>query len=222
MAGQFRLSWTAASRFTRSAFGIACLGAWTSSGSTVHAQATPVVADVVRSAPVIAPHYNSLLNRNSFTFRDESEDAYTQPVGQFDFSFPLESYAWEGFDQSFRTYCIEPLVPIYAGRTYSFSIDPLGRPSQFGLPDTEVGRIEAEKRAILSANCTADFTPTWPSDPRLPPRLSRPPSGNCSASANIRTVRCRSTWRPGRSDRVTRMPRKFRNSSDSLSLIWAI
>ena len=149
MARHSRLDFDTRHRSRKRALGLASLCVLAYSGPASYAQVVPVAVDPVRTEPVITARYNSLVDRQELAFRDGDDGLYAKPVGQLDFGFPLESYAWEGFDQSFRTYCIEPLMPIYAGRTYTFAVEPLGRPEQFGLPDTDDGRAEAERRAVM-------------------------------------------------------------------------
>lgn len=109
----------------------------------------PVAESRLHTGPTIRVHYQELLNRQMFPFVTGENGPYKKPAGQLSFTFPSEEFPSEGLDPAFRTYCAEPLVPIYAGRDYTFTVEPFGKPSDFDLPDTEEGRATAARRAAF-------------------------------------------------------------------------
>lgn len=109
----------------------------------------PAGESQLHTGPTIRVHYRELLNRQPFSFDMNENGRYKKPAGQLSFTFPENEFPSEGLDEAFRTYCAEPLVPIYAGRDYTFTVEPFGKPSDFDLPDTEEGRATAARRTAF-------------------------------------------------------------------------
>ncbi len=97
--------------------------------------------------PVVTLRYKELTNREDFKFVVEKKGEYSKPVGDMNFEFPEGFAPSAGLAAAQRTFCIEPLVPIFAGRTYDFAVGPINDPASYGLPDTAEGKVAAERRA---------------------------------------------------------------------------
>jgi len=112
--------------------------------------ATPAAGQVVAdpARPVVTLRYKELTNREEFKFRVENRGEFAKPVGDMNFEFPPGVAPAAGLGADQRTFCIEPLVPIYAGRIYDFAVGPVNDPASYGLPDTVEGKAAAEKRAV--------------------------------------------------------------------------
>lgn len=119
--------------------GLACAG-------PVYAQNDDPLAPQTEVSPSVFLRYRELTNRESFNFVLANQK-YTRPVGDLTMEFPLGAVPSSGLDPVARTFCVEPLVPMYAGDVYPFTVDALGKPSAFGLPDNPDGVAAAEKRA---------------------------------------------------------------------------
>ena len=97
--------------------------------------------------PVVTMRYKELTNREEFKFVSANRGEFTKPVGDMNFDFPQGFAPSAGLAADQRTFCIEPLVPIVAGRIYNFSVGPINDPASYGLPDTAEGKVAAERRA---------------------------------------------------------------------------
>ncbi len=97
--------------------------------------------------PVVTMRYKELTNREEFKFVIEKRGEFTKSVGDMNFEFPEGFAPSAGLAAAQRSFCIEPLVPMYAGRTYNFSVGPVNDPPSYGLPDTVEGKVAAERRA---------------------------------------------------------------------------
>jgi hypothetical protein len=97
--------------------------------------------------PLVNLRYRELTNRQDFNFADSKLGKFERPVGDLNMEFAGGSFASDGFEPNFRSYCVEPQRPMYAGETYPFTVEPLNRPAWYGLPDTADGRKEATRRA---------------------------------------------------------------------------
>ena len=132
---------------------------------------SPVTAQVPEEAarPVVTMRYKELTNREEFKFTAAGRGEFTKPVGDMNFEFPQGFAPASGLAADQRTFCIEPLVPIIAGRIYNFSVGPINDPASYGLPDTAEGKVAAERRATYA--CT--------------PGLARPSAGRVSRSVYL-------------------------------------
>ena len=128
------VAFTARATFAAAIVVTLCLGA-----------AVAQVPDAAR--PVATMRYKELTNREDFKFVVEKRGEFTKPVGDMNFEFPEGFAPSAGLAATTRTFCIEPLVPIYAGRTYDFAVGPVNDPASYGLPDTAEGKVAAERRA---------------------------------------------------------------------------
>ena len=97
--------------------------------------------------PVVTMRYKELTNREEFKFVVANRGEFTKPVGDMNFEFPQGFPPAAGLAADQRTFCIEPLVPIVAGRLYSFAVGPINDPASYGLPNTPEGKVAAERRA---------------------------------------------------------------------------
>lgn len=97
--------------------------------------------------PVVTMRYKELTNREEFKFAVANRGEFTKPVGDMNFEFPQGLAPAAGLAAEQRTFCIEPLVPIVAGRLYSFDVGPINTPASYGLPDTPEGKVAAERHA---------------------------------------------------------------------------
>lgn len=98
--------------------------------------------------PVVSMRYKELTNREEFKFVVANRGEFTKPVGDMNFEFPQGTAPAAGLAADQRTFCIEPLVPIFAGRLYDFAVGPVNDPASYGLPDTLDGKAAAERRAV--------------------------------------------------------------------------
>ena len=110
---------------------------------------TPAVAQAPDEAarPVVTMRYKELTNREEFKFVVANRGEFTKPVGDMTFEFPQGFAPSAGLAAEQRTFCIEPLVSIFAGRLYDFAVGPINDPASYGLPDTPEGKVAAERRA---------------------------------------------------------------------------
>ncbi len=127
----------------------------------VAAQA-PVPAEV----PTVLLRYRELTNRQSFNFV-QANQKHTKPVGDMSMEFPAGLLPSAGLDPTLRTFCVEPLVPMYAGEVYPFQVDPLGKPAAFGLSDTPEGVAAGEKRARFVRELYGRFYTDVAADPAV-------------------------------------------------------
>ena len=98
--------------------------------------------------PVISMRYKELTNRDEFKIAIANRGEFTKPVGDMKFEFPQGFVPSAGLAADQRTFCIEPLVPMFAGRQYDFALGPVNDPVSYGLPDTVEGKAAAERRAV--------------------------------------------------------------------------
>jgi hypothetical protein len=98
------------------------------------------------TGPLVSLRYVGLTNRESFRFV-QLGTTFTRPVGDLNMEFATGVFPSDGLETRFRSFCVEPLVPMYAGDSYPFSVDPVDRPRWFGLPDTDDGKTTASRRA---------------------------------------------------------------------------
>ena len=114
--------------------------------ASASAQENAVPASV-RPPEAVTLRYLELKNRSQFQFVANDGKKYSKPVGEMTFETPQGTALGTGMEQAQRTFCVEPLVPIYSGRVYDFVVDPINEPRSFGMPETPEGRVDAEKRA---------------------------------------------------------------------------
>jgi hypothetical protein len=115
-------------------------------GLAVSAAVAAAQAPAPAPQPTVLLRYRELTNRQSFAFVQAGQK-HTKAVGDMTMEFPDGALPAAGLDPAVRTFCVEPLVPMYAGEVYPFQVDPLGKPASFGLPDTPEGVAAGEKRA---------------------------------------------------------------------------
>jgi hypothetical protein len=125
---------------------VRCLAATTlclsSSLTSLRAQEVDAAA-----RPVVTMRYVGLTNPEPFKFTSEGRGPVEKSVGDMAFEFPDGSAPTGGLQATPKSFCIEPLVPIYAGRNYNFAVDRVNDPKYYGLPDTVEGNAAAETRA---------------------------------------------------------------------------
>lgn len=125
------------------------------------------------AAPPLMIRYKELTNKEQFKFTmkdDKGKPAdYTKNVGAMEHEFPPGTFPTMGLDQDFKAYCIEPLVPMYAGQTYAYEVQPYGRPSDFGLKVDEEGRKAAEKRTKYVKELYGKFYAEAEKNPQVGP-----------------------------------------------------
>jgi hypothetical protein len=111
-------------------------------GATALAQEPVVDPD----KPVVTLKYRDITNRQEFKFKVADKGEFSKPVGEMNFEFPEGTSPSNGMDATQRTFCVEPLVPIYAGRLYDFQLQSTTEPKYYSLPETPEGKLEAQKR----------------------------------------------------------------------------
>ena len=106
------------------------------------------VADDPRPARLpVSLYYTGLTNAADVKLV-VADKPVTKSVGEMAFATPVGA-ATAGLATNPRTYCVEPLVPIVAGRVYDFHVEPVETPAGFGLADTADGKAAAVRRAAF-------------------------------------------------------------------------
>jgi hypothetical protein len=99
--------------------------------------------------PIVNLKYKELSQRQEFKFLLADKGEFSKPVGDMMFQFAPGTAPREGLDADFRTYCAQPLVPIYANQLYDFAVTRPNEAKYFGLPETDAGRVETERRMFF-------------------------------------------------------------------------
>ena len=132
------------------------------------AQDAPAVPRDVPAAvsPTVLLRYRELTNREELRLVS-AEQKFTKSVGDMTMEFPTGVFPSAGIDPAVRTFCVEPLVPMYAGEVYPFAVDPVGKPAAFGLPDTPEGVAAGERRGRFLRELYGRFYNDVTADPKL-------------------------------------------------------
>ena len=155
------------------AFAAGCVGFFAAAAAAQEVAPPPRPADAPAEKPEKTPpprvklRYVELRDRTPFAFAVQGKGEFLKPAGALHFEFPERSFPSDGLDQDFRTFCAEPFVPIAAGQTYPFAVEPFGDPAHFGLPDDEAGQKQAAKRTRLIRELYGRFYQETLSDPAL-------------------------------------------------------
>lgn len=155
------------------AFAAGCVGFFVAVATAQEVAPPPKPADAPTEKtektppPRVKLRYVDLRDRTPFAFTFQGKGDFTKPAGALHFDFPERSFPSNGLDQDFQTFCAEPFVPITAGQTYPFAIEPFGDPVHFGLPDDEAGQKQAAKRTKLIRELYGRFYQETISDPAL-------------------------------------------------------
>lgn len=97
--------------------------------------------------PAVTATYLGIEDRQDFAFTSKPQGEIIRPVGLLTWNVPVSSLSTMGLDRNFKSFCAEPFVTVTTGMTYGFAIDPIDKPSIYGLPDNEAGRDTARRKA---------------------------------------------------------------------------
>ena len=120
--------------------------------------------DAPPARPAVSLYYRELTNPAEFKFTVDGKPV-TRNVGDLNFDTPVGATT-AGLATNPRTFCVEPLVPIVAGRVYPFVVDPLDSPAGFGLPDTADGKTAAARKAAFVRELYGRYYADSVADPR--------------------------------------------------------
>jgi hypothetical protein len=100
---------------------------------------------------VVTATFEGAAPKAPFKFKwKEKNGSFTKNVGLLHWQMPPDEPAkagMAGVDGYFRTYCAEALVGIVAGNMNRFEVQRPEYPEGYGLPNTEEGLAQAERRA---------------------------------------------------------------------------
>jgi len=117
--------------------------------------------------PQVTLRYRDLTNRQDFKFKMLGVGNSTKPVGDMHFDYPTASFPISGLDPAITSYCVEPLVPMFAGSSYPFTVDTINQPKFYGDPETVEGVKQTDRRAFFIKELYGKYYQETLKDPKL-------------------------------------------------------
>lgn len=96
--------------------------------------------------PALEVFYRKLDPKEQFKYTWKGKEA-TVNAGVLRWEVPESAFGTNGLDRNFTGYCAEVLVPIVAEKTYSFRVNSIFEPANYGLTAEGNGPLAAERRA---------------------------------------------------------------------------